>query len=64
MRYSSGMDEELKALIREYLDLQRRTVELLERNSKRRSVGFRSWFPVIALAAFMVALFLMDYFRR
>jgi hypothetical protein len=45
-----GMDEELKALIREYLDLFKRSVEVQE--AVRKSA--RSWVPTVRLAATLV----------
>jgi hypothetical protein len=56
-----GMDEELKALIREHLDLQRRSIELLEASIdiRKRTMGWRLWAPILTLAGFLVILFLM-----
>ena len=55
------MDEELRALIREHLDLQRREVELLEAsiNIRKRTMGWRLWAPILTLAGFLVILWLM-----
>jgi hypothetical protein len=54
-------DDEIRALVREYLDLQRRSVELLEAsiNIRKRTMGWRLWAPILTLAAFLVILFLM-----
>jgi len=56
------VDEELKTLIREYLDLHKREVEALEASVKTRdrATGWRMWFPIFAFGIFlglMLAMF-------
>ncbi len=57
------MDEDVRALVREYLDLHRREVEALEASVRlrNRAMGWRLWFPLLTLGVFLGLIFWLTH---